>query len=168
MFLCKRKELNFLSFSPAVNTREGENMLPKLIIVTDLDHFKLYTKKVDPKGKVSLNLSMSNSSLNLHKKRGEAFFDVEGSFYGIRGCGTGESYCKRLEKEQRKIKEISEQITTVLENNPHHKWSFSAPQAINDHIVEMLPESIKNRLRENLYANLTAIPTDEVLAHFSK
>ncbi|MFH0710173.1 MAG: host attachment protein [Pseudomonadota bacterium] len=143
-------------------------MLPKLIIVTDLDHFKLYTRKVDPKGKLSLSLSMSKNSLNLHKKIGEAFFDVQGSFHGIRGSGTGESYCSRVEKEQRKIKEISEQITTVLENNPHQRWSFSAPQAINNHIVELLPESIKNRLRENLYANLTAIPTDEVLAHFSK
>lgn len=143
-------------------------MLPKLIIVTDLDHFKLYTRKVDSKGKIFLNLSMSKNSLNLHKKIGEAFFDVQGSFHGIRGSGTGESYNSRLEKEQRKIKEISEQIITVLKNSPHQKWSFSAPKSINDHIVELLPESMKDRLRENLYANLTTIPTDEVLAHFLK
>lgn len=143
-------------------------MLTKLIIVTDLDHFKLFTRKVDPKGKISLNLRMSKNSLNLHKKIGEEFFDGEGSSHGIRGSETGERHNIRLEKERRKIKEISEQIITVLENNPHQKWSLSAPKAINDHIVALLPESIKNRLRENLYADLTIIPSDEILAHFSK
>lgn len=141
-------------------------MLSKLIIVTDLHHFKLFTRNIDPKGRISLHLNVSKNSLNLHKKAHDELSDRDGNFHGIAGSGTGENHHAKLEKEHRRIKEISEEISIFLQDYPHEKWSFAAPQAINNQIIDLLPSSIKNNLVSNVYADLTNIPTDELLDYF--
>lgn len=149
-------------------------MSSKLIIVADLQRFKLFTSKVDPMGRESLELLQSIDSLEGHQPLGERVSDQQGNFQGvsssgsINASGSGEDHNIELEKERRRLKEIAQQISSNLQEHSHTNWYFAAPKAINNQIVELLDPAIQKRITVNLHADLTKIPTDQLLEHFTK
>ena len=149
-------------------------MSTKLIIVADLQRFKLFTSKVDPMGRESLELLQSIESLETHQQLGERVSDQQGNFQGvsasglINASGSGEDHNIELEKERRRLKEIAKQISSTLQEHSHTGWYFAAPKAINNQIVELLDPAIVKSMRVNLHADLTKIPTDQLLEHFTK
>lgn len=143
-------------------------MSTKLIIITDLQRFKLFSSKVDPVGRESLDLLQSIDSLETHQRIREKVSDRQGNFHGIGGSGSGEDHNIGLEEERRRIKEIAQEISDALEEHEHEEWYLAAPKAINNQIVELLSSSAKNSMAINLHSDLTKIPDDQLLKHFNK
>lgn len=149
-------------------------MSTKLIIVADLQRFKLFTSKIDPMGRESLELLQNIENLETHQQLGERVSDQQGNFQGvsasglINASGSGEDHNIELEKERRRLKEIAKQISSTLQEHSHTSWYFAAPKAINNQIVELLDPAIVKSMRVNLHADLTKIPTDQLLEHFTK
>jgi len=149
-------------------------MSTKLIIVADLQRFKLFTSKMDPMGRESLELLQNIESLETHQQLGERVSDQQGNFQGvsssglINASGSGEDHNIELENERRRLKEIAKQISSTLQEHSHTGWYFAAPKAINNQIVELLDPAIVKSMKVNLNADLTKIPTDQLLEHFTK
>lgn len=149
-------------------------MSSKLIIIADLQRFKLFTSKKDPMGRESLELLQSIDSLESHQQLNEKVSDQQGNFQGvsssgsINASGSGEDHNIGLEEERRRLKEIAQQISDTLHEHPHTDWYFAAPKAINNQIVELLDPAIQKSMTVNLHADLTKIPTDQLLEHFTK
>lgn len=143
-------------------------MSSKLIIVADLQHYKLFTNKKDPLGRESLELVESIDNLETHQRMSEKVSDRKGNFQSVRGSGSGEDHNIAIEEERRRIKEISNQISNSLKNHSCKSWYFAAPKAINNKIVEQLDSASKEKLGVNLHADLTKIHDNELLEHFNK
>ncbi|MDD2652386.1 MAG: host attachment protein [Sulfurimonas sp.] len=143
-------------------------MLKKLIVIADLQHFKLFEVKKDSLGRESLELLEDIDSLETHKRLSEKVSDQQGHFMSAGGSGAGEDHNLVLEWERRRIKEIGEQLAEALQKNSYDVWYFAAPKAINNQIVELIAENIKKDMKINLHADLTKIPTNKLLEHFEK
>ena len=143
-------------------------MSSKLIIIADLQRFKLFTSKKDPMGRESLELLQSIDSLESHQRLNEKVSDQQGNFQGVGASGSGEDHNIGLEEERRRLKEIAQQISDTLQEHPHTDWYFAAPKAINNQIIELLDPAIQKSMTVNLHADLTKIPTDQLLEHFTK
>ncbi|MBW6488622.1 host attachment protein [Sulfurimonas sp.] len=143
-------------------------MSPKLIVITDLQYFKLFETKKDPLGRLSLELLESAESADTHKKLSEKVSDQQGNFKSVGGSGAGEDHNLVLEWERRRVKEIGEQITDALQRHTHETWGLAAPKAINNQIVELLNEENKKSLKKNLLSDLAKIPNHKLLEHFLK
>lgn len=143
-------------------------MLSKLVIVADLQHFKLFAIKQNQAGRESLELLLSSDSLDIHQKVCEKVSDRKGNFQSSRGSGSGEDHHIAEEEEFRRIKELAKQVSTVLQEHDHESWCFAAPKAINHQITELLTPDIKKTLTVNLPLDLTKIPADQLLEHFTK
>lgn len=144
-------------------------MSSKIIIVTDLQRYKLYTTKQDPLGRESVELLESVDSLETHQRISEKVTDRMGDFQSSRGSGSaGEEQNLELEEEKRRIKEIAKQISNSLQNQNFKSWCLAAPKAINNQIVEHLDPHLREKLVINLHLDLTKIPDNELLEHFNK
>jgi len=140
----------------------------KLIIVTDLQRFKLFTIKEDPMGRESVELVQSIDSLETHERLRDKVSDRKGNFQGVGASGSGENHNLEEEEEHRRIKEIAAQISRSLQEYRHDSWYFSAPKAINNQIVELIDPAIKSTMTINLHADVTKIPDDQLLEYFTK
>lgn len=143
-------------------------MSSKLIIVADMQRFKLFSCKKDPLGRESVELLKNIDSLETHKRMSEKVSDRQGNFKSVGASGKGEDHDKVLEEERRRIKEIAEEISQALKDHSYDIWFFAAPKAINNKILECLTSEIINRIGTNLHSDLTKIPNDEILGHFTK
>jgi len=143
-------------------------MAPKLIVIADLQHFKLFETKKDPLGRLSLELLESVDSAESHKRLSEKVSDQHGNFKGVGASGAGEDHNLVLELERRRVKEIGEQITDALQRHTHETWGLAAPKAINNQIVELLSDGNKKSMKKNLHSDLTKIPNSKLLEHFLK
>lgn len=143
-------------------------MSQKLIVVADLLRFKLFTSKKDPMGRESVELLESSDSLDIHQRLGEKVSDKHGNFKGVGASGAGEDHNLTVEWERRRVKEIGEQISNVLHKHRHDSWYFAAPKAINNQILDVLDADDKKNMKMNLPSDLTKIPNNKLLDHFSK
>ncbi|QOY51208.1 host attachment protein [Candidatus Sulfurimonas baltica] len=143
-------------------------MSQKLIIVADLQRFKLFTSKKDPMGRESVELLESGDSFDAHQKLSEKVSDQHGNFKGVGASGAGEDHNLKTEWERRRVKEIGEQISNVLHKHNHDSWYFAAPKAINHQILDVLDANEKKNMKINLPSDLTKIPNSRLLEHFVK
>jgi hypothetical protein len=144
-------------------------MSSKFIVVADLQHFKIFNVKQDPLKRESLQLLENSESLATHQRIREKVSDREGNFQSIGGSGSaGGSHTIELEEERRRIKEIAQDVSGFLKNNSHQAWCFAAPKAINNKIVELLDSDVRKSMTTNLTSDLTNIPNNQLLEHFSK
>ncbi|MFA6191068.1 MAG: host attachment protein [Sulfurimonas sp.] len=146
-------------------------MSSELIIVADLQRFKLYSIQEEPLGREHVELHESVDNLETHQRLSEKVSDKQGHFQnsdsiGVCGSGSGENHNIALEEEHRRIKEIAKQITEALQKYNYTYWYFAAPKAINNQIVELLEPSVKDNMKVNLHLDLTKIKNDELLSHF--
>ncbi|MFZ3053152.1 MAG: host attachment protein [Sulfuricurvum sp.] len=143
-------------------------MSSKLIIVADLQRFKLFSTKVDPLGREAVKLMEGSESLDIHQRLSEKVSDQQGNFKGVGASGSGEDHNIELEEERRRIKDIAEQINKTIEHHGPRSWYFAAPKAINNQIVELLNPAVKMTMIMNLHSDFTKIPDDQLLEHFTK
>lgn len=139
-----------------------------LIIIADLQRFKLFTIKEDPMGRKSVELVQSIDSLETHERLREKVSDRKGNFQGVGASGSGENHNLAIEEEHRRIKEIASQITKNLQEYSYDSWYFAAPKAINNQIVDLIDPTIKSTMTINLHSDLTKIPDDQLLEHFKE
>ncbi|HEX5711510.1 MAG TPA: host attachment protein [Sulfuricurvum sp.] len=143
-------------------------MPSNLIIVTDLQRFKLFTSKIDPLGRKAVEMLEGSESLDIHQRLREKVSDQQGNFQGVGASGSGEDHNIGLEEERRRIKEIAQQINKTVQRHGEASWYFSAPKAINNQIIELLHPAVKATMTVNVHADLTKIPDDQLLEHFKK
>lgn len=143
-------------------------MSTKLIIVADLQRFKLFTSKIDPVGREAVELVEGSESLDIHQRLSEKVSDQQGNFQGVGASGSGEDHNIELEEERRRIKEIAKEVNNAVHHHNNAPWYFAAPKAINNQIVELLDPSVKRNMVMNLHSDLTKIPDDQLLEHFDK
>lgn len=143
-------------------------MSPKLIIVADLQHFKLFNNSENVAGRETLKLVESIDNLQAHQRLNEKVSDQQGNFQGVGASGSGEDHNVVLEEVHRRLKEIAQQISAALDKHDYIDWYFAAPKAINNQIVALLDSPARKSMTINLHANLTKIPTNELLEHFTK
>lgn len=142
-------------------------MSSKLIIVADMQHLKLYSIEKDPLGRESVNLLENIESLDTHNRIHESVSDQQGNFKGVGASGSGEDHNIQLEKEHRRIKEIAQQVSGMLQKYKHESWYFSAPKAINNRIIELLKPIEAETMSRNLPIDLANIPDNQILEHFN-
>jgi len=142
-------------------------MSSKLIIVADLQRFKLFAIKEDPVGRKAVELVLTIDSLETHQRLREKVSDRKGNFQGVGASGSGEDHNLVLEEEHRRIKEIAAQLSKNLQDYSCDSWYFAAPKAINNQIVELIDPALKSTMTINLHSDLTKIPNDQVLEHFT-
>ncbi|MFH0709764.1 MAG: host attachment protein [Pseudomonadota bacterium] len=143
-------------------------MSSKLIIVADLQRFKLFVTKEDPLGREAVELMEGSESLDIHQRLREKVSDQQGNFKGFGASGSGEDHNIELEEEHRRIKDIADQINKTIEQHAPLSWYFAAPKAINKQIVELLNPKVKMTMFINLHSDLTKTPDDQLLEHFTK
>ncbi len=144
-------------------------MSSKLVIVADLQHFKLFRVKADPMKRESLECLLSSDSLDIHQKPSEKVSDRLGhceTAWGVQGGG--ENHNRAEDEERKRLQELSKKISEALQNYPHELCYFAAPKAINHRIFEALPPALQKSITKNLVLDLTKTPTDEILGHFDK
>lgn len=143
-------------------------MKSNLIIIVDLQHFKLFRVEQDPLKRKSVEVIKSSEDLDLHLKASEKYSDRKGNFTSAHSSGSNENLNLIHEEERRRIQDIVDKITEVLSKQEHESWYFAAPEAINNQIVEQLDEKNVKNMDINLKLNLANTPNDQILDHFTK
>lgn len=143
-------------------------MSSKIIVLSDMQRFKVFSIKKDPMGRESVELLENIESLSTHQSLGEKMLDRQGNFQGVGASGKGEDHNVVLEEEHRRIKEIAGQVSSSLQKHKHDAWYFAAPKAINNQIMAHLTPTIQKNMSMNLHADLTKIPNDQILGHFAQ
>lgn len=144
-------------------------MSSKLVIVADLQHFKLFRVKTDPTGRESLECLLSSDSFEIHQKPSEKLSDRAGHCETAWGRqGSGENHNMVEEEEQKRIRELVGQISEALLKYDHEEWYFAAPKSINQSIVGHLNSASTQNMTQNMALDLTKTPTDAILKHFAQ
>jgi hypothetical protein len=73
-----------------------------------------------------------------------------------------------LEEERRLIRQIGQHLAATLDRENPDCWSMAAPAAINDQILDHVPNQWRERLVEKVSAGLVKTPPPELLGHFSE
>lgn len=106
-----------------------------------------------------------------HLKTTEKLTDQAGAFPSGTG-GFQNSHAERgnlgLEEDRRIVKLIAEHIHTIVEAQQPAAWSFAAPSEINKAVLEQLDRGVRDKLAENVPADLVNTPPSELLGHFEK
>ncbi|MCK9455137.1 MAG: host attachment protein [Sulfurimonas sp.] len=139
-----------------------------LIVIVDLQHFKLFEVEQDPLNRKSLEIIKSSKNLDFYLKADEKYSDRKGNFTSAQSSGSNENQNLKLEEERRRIQEIANKISDLLSRYNHKSWYFAAPEAINNQIVELLDEKNIKNMAINLKLNLANTPNNQILEHFSK
>jgi hypothetical protein len=143
-------------------------MSSKIIIIADMQRFKVFSVKKDPLNRESVDLLENIESLSTHQRIGEKVSDRQGNFQGVGASGKGEDHNLALEEVHRRIKEIAQQVSNTLTKYKHDAWYFAAPKATNNQIVALLTPIEAESMTMNLQADLTKIPDDKILSHFAQ
>lgn len=70
------------------------------------------------------------------------------------------------EENRRICAQLADEITKIVERDFGEGWSFAAPPAIYNQIVDLLPIEIRERIVEHLPLDLSKIREAELLSHF--
>ena len=153
---------------------EKEDTMNKLIIAVDLGHFKAYRVTKEPLAKsAKAELIESYDLVGAHLKLSDKLSDAAGRFR-MRGsrndkaAGYGEAHNLALEEEKRLVRQIADNINTLVIREACDAWSLAAGRNINGLIVEYLAPVAKAKLEKNLPCNLTKAGKSELLDSFAK
>jgi hypothetical protein len=108
-----------------------------------------------------------------HKRFSDEYTDQAGSFpvstgNGSHAHGVAERQSLRAEEETRGLRHIARKMTEVLRASQPRRWSFAAPSAINNAILDSLPADLRATLSRNLKKDLVKVAAADVLGHFEK
>lgn len=142
----------------------------KLIFVVDLGHFKFYRISDTPTGP-KIDLIKSRDYIGAHEKLSEKVTDRAGRFGLGRGKGGaakgyGEPHNLELEEERKILKQIADDISTVLGREKFREWHLAAPGEINGRIISNLPHGLASGIGRNVQADLTKMKKAELLSYF--
>lgn len=146
-------------------------MMNKIIIVSDLGHFKAFRITKEPLESPRITLIKSYDSIEGHGKLGDKLSDSAGRYMRRGGKnevakGYGEPHNLGLEIQKKLIKMIAKDINTLIDSEDCKKWYLAAGKKINSQIIKNLKPEIKARLGKNISADLTKIDKSKILSYF--
>ncbi len=129
----------------------------RIVIVTDLGHFKSYRLTRNDMESPRLELIDEYEIVEAHKKLRELLTDKEGQF-GMGGerkevGGSGEPHNLETEKQKKIIKAIAEDINKIVKTEKYPKWYLVAGKNINRAIQERLEPKVKEAMFKNIVAD---------------
>ena len=149
--------------------------MSKLVVLTDLGTFKAYKLEKDAFS-TSPRLEVVDAwetvygddriSRRLSDQAGQ-FGKGAKSFAAHNDMANGERHNIQLENRRRSVKQISEKLSTLLENGQFDGCYFAASEEINNTIVESLPTKAQAKIEKNIRCNLVNADRKEILDHFS-
>lgn len=92
--------------------------------------------------------------------------DQAGLFGGRLGHSMEEAHNTELEEEKRTLKEISEDIKTLIEKEAPSSWYLSFPKDKHLELEAILSADIKKTLKKVVPSNLTKTEKEKLLSHF--
>jgi len=115
-----------------------------------------------PKESTVVELIFEIDYLAPHGRISEQMSDKTGKL----GNSSGEPHNAEVEKESISLKQISEDIASIIERELPVQWHLAFPKATNNKLNEKLDPQIKKTLKKNVAADLTKINKNKLMAHF--
>lgn len=97
-----------------------------------------------------------------HKRKQELTSDKDGNFKGA----SGEPHNTAIETKKRNLKEIADDITSIVQNEGASEWFLAFPKENSAKLKEMLPLPIKQAMTECVGANLVKTDKNKILSYF--
>ncbi|MCW8894406.1 MAG: host attachment protein [Sulfurimonas sp.] len=97
-----------------------------------------------------------------HSRISEQMSDKAGRL----GNSSGESHNAEIEKKNSILKQISNDIASIIKKESPPQWHLAFPKADNNKLNEKLDSQIKKILKKNIPADLTKIDKSKLLSHF--
>ena len=157
---------------------KGESIMKlneNVIIVADLGQLKAYrvsqvtrtqtgeALEAGAKASASLSLITDIDYIDAHKKQSDLVSDKNGSFRS----SSGEPHEKHIENNKRILKNISDDIAKIIQDEAPKEWCLSFPKGTHKQLNELLNMQIKSTLKTSLSSDLTKVPKEKLLSHFS-
>ncbi len=129
----------------------------RIVIVTDLGHFKCFRLTRNDMESPRLELIDEYEIIEAHKKLKDLLTDREGQF-GMGGerkevGGSGEPHNLETEQQKKIIKAIVDDINKIIKKEGFRKWYLVAGKTINNAIQERLDPKVKEALFKNITAD---------------
>ncbi|NOX20472.1 MAG: host attachment protein [Nitrospirae bacterium] len=129
----------------------------RIVIVTDLGHFKYYRLIKNDMESPRLELQEEYDIIDAHKKLSEMITDRAGRF-GMGNekkdlKGYGEAHNLELENKKKIIRQIAEDINKIIKSEGYKKWYLVAGKTLNSAILERLDPKVKEALYRNIVAD---------------
>jgi hypothetical protein len=144
-----------------------------LIIVTDRGSLKAYRVKETPTRGPSLQLVQAFNVTDAHGRLVDKVSDLAGRFPVTEGAGAHRGAASIAERTQlatemdRRIhKELADQITKIVSLNGKEGWSFAAPAEIHAAIVDLLPQTVRDRIVEHVKSDLVKVEPAKLISRF--
>lgn len=142
-----------------------------VIIAANLGHLKAFRLTETPQGTRRLELAKEIEFPDAHGRIQDRVTDMAGRFPVGDGTGLsmahGEALKAELEVERRLVKEVAEQIESILNAERPEYWHLAATSGIHQALLNELPAELRQRVIRHVQADLTNVPAPEVLAHFA-
>jgi len=145
---------------------------PRLVVITDLGHFKAARFETTPRGTPRLE-PLEDTRLDLYPNRVvHKVTDLAGRHTAPGqkrwGAPMADAHNLKLETRRRLVKTIARKIVKLLQEHPNLPLWLAAPAEINHLIVDELPATVRRRIEANLARDLTKANQREVLAVFPR
>lgn len=153
-----------------------------IIIVADLGQLKAYrvtavtgidrqetmqvshaNRKGTEKRTLNLELLSDIDYIAAHTRASEELSDKSGQF----GASSGEPHNLKLEQARRGLKQIAEDIGTLLAKESPKAWHLAFPKETNRQLRELLENGVKASLGTNVASDLTKVRKEKLLSHFT-
>lgn len=143
----------------------------KIVVISDLGHFKAYRLSKTDRGTAMLELIESIDSIEAHGKYSDKMSDRAGNFGGAVGKtaeakGSGETLNIVMETEKRVIKKIAGFINKMVKDENPDSWYLAAEKAINSQVLNAIDPEVKTKLAKSIPANLTKADKSEIIKRF--
>jgi hypothetical protein len=136
-----------------------EVVMNTLIIVVDLGHFKVYRVSKDSFESPRIELLKSYDTIEAHGKLSEKLSDGAGRFGLLGGKtgvkGYGEAHNIKLEAKKKLIKNIADDINTLIKKKKCNEWYLAAGKSLNNQILGNLDPSVRAKIKMNIISDLT-------------
>jgi hypothetical protein len=144
-------------------------MKDTVIVATDLGTFKAYRLQRTGMNTPRLEIIEQMELVDGHGKLGDKLTDRAGR-YRVPTQNMAMSYGERqkieLELQRRLIKQVAEQLRTVIKSPGVEACYFAASPEINDQILQEAGPEVRARIEKNVECNLTNVEKSELLRHF--
>lgn len=144
--------------------------MERLLIVSDLGHFKAFEVQKNPSGTYRLELLKEIDIKDAHKRLSELVTDGAGLF-GMGGerattKGYGERHTIEEEMQKKIAKTIAEEITELYSTKKPKAIYFSAPPKVFSHIMDYLKPEVKGTIKKSIKADLTHHTKEDLIERF--
>jgi hypothetical protein len=147
-------------------------MKKKIIIVMDTGRFKAFRVDGDEAVGSPRAVQIDDRRTNVENHLSQELTDQAGQFgKGTRGSATavsssGERHNIDLEFRRRAVKSFAQATNEVMAREQAEEIYFAAGSEINQQALEMMGKGVRERIQKNLAANLTHLPTAEIMQRF--